>query len=84
MAELRTATILLTAALLTLGACAAGPSTSLGSAANRDAYNDYVGQCLSQHTDQIIEMSQIDPTYHMRFCRQFAYERMRVMGQKTR
>ena len=37
-----------------------------------ETHRRHVRECLSRHTDQIFELSQIDPTYIVRYCKREA------------
>ena len=78
------------AVVAVLVGCASGCSTTgkaggltnangLSQSVIRETRRHYIGECMARHTDQIFEMSQIDPTYLMRFCRKEAYERLRAI-----
>ena len=68
------------AQVMVLAGCAASGSVSLSERVERETLRDLRKTCLTDHADQIMEMSQVDPTYLHRYCQHWAYRQI----QRTR
>ncbi|MEJ2089162.1 MAG: hypothetical protein P8Y69_11975 [Gammaproteobacteria bacterium] len=65
-----------TALAAAAGCSATGTPSNLAQTPTREAHREYLRECLFRNVDQTFEMSQIDPTYIMRYCRKEAYQRL--------
>jgi len=65
-------TLTLIAAIAVLAGCAATYPPGSAQALAAEQHRTVMNECMSDHVDQIQEMSQIDPTYIYRKCRAYA------------